>query len=80
MRVISFAGGVSFFCLDFYLLFSAPHAHSFKQIFIDSFMISSLLLLIIGVVYLTFLLNDKQHKGKALIETTELTLFPIINI
>ncbi len=77
MRVISFAGGVSFFCLDFYLLFSAPHAHSFKQIFIDSFMISSLLLLIIGVVYLTFLLNDKQHKGKALIETTELTLFPI---
>ncbi|HEL8444733.1 TPA: VUT family protein, partial [Legionella pneumophila] len=75
--LLALLGGVSFFCLDFYLLFSAPHAHSFKQIFIDSFMISSLLLLIIGVVYLTFLLNDKQHKSKALIETTELTLFPI---
>ncbi|HAT7074131.1 TPA: VUT family protein [Legionella pneumophila] len=75
--LLALLGGVSFFCLDFYLLFSAPHAHSFKQIFIDSFMISSLLLLIIGVVYLTFLLNDKQHKSKTLIETTELTLFPI---
>ncbi|HAU1152958.1 TPA: VUT family protein [Legionella pneumophila] len=75
--LLALLGGVSFFCLDFYLLFSAPHAHSFKQIFIDSFMISSLLLLIIGVVYLTFLLNDKQYKGKALIEATEVTLFPI---
>ncbi|HAZ7572882.1 VUT family protein [Legionella sp. PATHC032] len=75
--LLALLGGVSFFCLDFYLLFSAPHAHSFKQIFIDSFMIASLLLLIIGVVYLTFLLNDKQYKGKALIEATEVTLFPI---
>ncbi|HHL3492296.1 TPA: VUT family protein [Legionella pneumophila] len=75
--LLALLGGVSFFCLDFYLLFSAPHAHSFKQIFIDSFMISSLLLLIIGVVYLTFLLNDKQYKGKVLIEATEVTLFPL---
>ncbi|AMP90812.1 VUT family protein [Legionella pneumophila] len=75
--LLALLGGVSFFCLDFYLLFSAPHAHSFKQIFIDSFMISSLLLLIIGVVYLTFLLNDKQYKHKALIESSEVTFFPI---
>lgn len=74
--LLALLGGASFFCLDFYLLFSAPHAHSFKQIFIDSFMIASLLLLIIGVVYLTFVLNDKQHKSKTLIVTGD-SVFPI---
>ncbi|KGP64293.1 membrane protein [Legionella norrlandica] len=57
--LLALLGGISFFCLDFYLLFYTPHAHSFKQIFIDSLLIVSLLLLIIGVIYLTFLLNDK---------------------
>ncbi|MDP3268925.1 MAG: VUT family protein [Legionella sp.] len=53
-------GGLCFFCIDFYLLFSGPHAHSFKQIFIDSLMIASLLLLVFGVSYLSFLLGEPQ--------------------
>lgn len=55
--LLALLGGVSFFCMDFFLLFSDPHAHSFKQVFFDSLMIASLLLLIIGVSYLSFLLD-----------------------
>jgi hypothetical protein len=61
--LLAVLGGLGFFCMDFYLLFSGPHAHSFRQVFIDSLMIASLLLLIIGVVYLFFFLNDKQHES-----------------
>jgi uncharacterized PurR-regulated membrane protein YhhQ (DUF165 family) len=57
-------GGLVFFCSDFYFLFSGPHAHSFKHIFIDSFMIASLLLLILGVLYLSFLLENHSVKQK----------------
>jgi hypothetical protein len=60
--LLAVVGGLAFFCSDFYFLFSGPHAHSFQQIFIDSFMIASLLSLIIGVVYLSFLLDSKQSK------------------
>lgn len=62
--MLSLFGGLSFFCMDFYLLFSDPHAHSFKQIFIDSVMITSLLLLLIAVSYLSFFLEEK-HPEKA---------------
>ena len=58
--LLAVLGGLSFFGLDFFLLFSGIHLHSFKQIFIDSFMISSLILLIIGVFYLTFLLKHQN--------------------
>lgn len=53
-------GGLSFFCLDFYFLFSGPHAHSFKQVFLDSLMIASLFLSLVGVVYLAFFLESRQ--------------------
>ncbi|KTD00590.1 VUT family protein [Fluoribacter gormanii] len=55
--LLAILGGISFFGLDFFLLFSGVHLQSFKQIFIDSFMIASLILLLIGVFYLTFLLK-----------------------
>ncbi len=55
--LLAVLGGLSFFGLNFFLLFSSIHLHHFKQIFIDSFMIASLLLLIMGVLYLTFLLK-----------------------
>ncbi|WP_028382800.1 VUT family protein [Legionella moravica] len=58
--ILALFGGIGFFTMDFYLLFSAPHAHSFKQIFIDSFMVASLVLLIIGISYLSFILDENQ--------------------
>ncbi|MBL7481712.1 VUT family protein [Legionella bononiensis] len=62
--ILAIFGGVAFFTMDFYLLFSAPHAHSFKQIFIDSFMVASLVLLIIGVSYLSFVLDKSQSASE----------------
>ncbi|MCL9682981.1 VUT family protein [Legionella maioricensis] len=64
--LLALLGGLSFFAIDFFLLFSDPHAHSFKQIFFDSLMVASLVLLIIGLSYLSFLLSNKQHKQVAL--------------
>ena len=55
--LLALLGGLSFFGLDFFLLFSGSHLQSFKQIFIDSSMIASLILLVMGVFYLTFLLK-----------------------
>ncbi|KTD76381.1 VUT family protein [Legionella waltersii] len=65
-------GGLSFFCVDFYFLFSGPHAHSFKQVFIDSLMIASLLVLLIGVIYLAFFLEFNQFfKNSSLSDQSE---------
>jgi uncharacterized PurR-regulated membrane protein YhhQ (DUF165 family) len=58
--LLAVLGGLSFFGLSYFLLFSGTHLQNFKQIFIDSFMISSLILLIIGVFYLTFLLQSPK--------------------
>ncbi|RUR13139.1 VUT family protein [Legionella sp. km772] len=60
--LLALIGGLSFFSFDFYFLFAGPHAHNFQQIFIDSFMVSLLLSLIIGVVYLSFVLDSKHDK------------------
>ena len=75
--LLALLGGLSFFCMDFFLLFSGPHVHSFKHIFIDSLMITSLLLLIIGVSYLSFLLDDKPYKNKELKFSQEENSFPL---
>lgn len=58
--LLAVLGGLGFFGLDFFLLFSGTHLPSFKPIFIDSLMIASLILLIIGVFYLTFLLKHQN--------------------
>lgn len=60
--LLALFGGVSFFCMDFFLLFSGPSVHSFRQILIDSSMIAILLLLLIGVGYLSFLLREQHTK------------------
>ncbi|CEG58937.1 VUT family protein [Legionella fallonii] len=56
-------GGLCFFCMDFFFLFSDPHARSFKQVFCDSLIIASLFLLIIGVSYLSFLLFERKKNS-----------------
>lgn len=62
--ILALFGGLGFFCMDFYLLFSAPHANSFQQVFFDSFMITSLLLLLIGIAYLAFVLSGRNNESK----------------
>ncbi len=77
--ILALLGGLGFLFIDFFLLFSDSHAHSFKQILIDSFMIASLLLLIIGVVYLTILLDgQKSNKNELTVENTS-AQFPLYN-
>ncbi|WP_173238257.1 VUT family protein [Legionella antarctica] len=75
--LLALLGGLSFFCLDFFLLFSDPHAHSFKQVYFDSLLIACLLLLIIGVSYLSFLLGNKANKNKRLKVISEDGIFPL---
>jgi hypothetical protein len=75
--LLALLGGLSFFCMDFFLLFSDPHAHSFRQIFLDSLMVASLLLLVIGLSYLTYLLSNKQNKTVVLKLNSGDGLFPL---
>ncbi|KTC80763.1 VUT family protein [Legionella cherrii] len=58
--LLAVLGGISFFGLDYFLLFSGTHLQSFNLIFIDSLMIASLILLLIGVFYLTLLLKHQN--------------------
>ncbi|KTC91613.1 VUT family protein [Fluoribacter dumoffii] len=55
--LLALLGGIFFFGLDFFLLFSGTHLQNFKQIYLDSFLIASLILLLIGIFYLTVLLK-----------------------
>ncbi len=75
--LLAVSGGLSFFCFNFYFLFAGPHAHNFQQIFIDSFMVSLLLSLIIAIVYLSFLLDTKQGKKDAVAVNTRRMIFPL---
>lgn len=74
--IVAVLGGLAFFCLDFYFLFAGPHAHSFQQVFIDSFMVTSLLSLVTGVVCVAFFLDDQQGRPK-LVTTKLKTNFPL---
>ena len=58
--LLALLGGLCFFCMDFFFLFSDPHARSFKQVFLDSLIIASIVLLIIGVSYLSFFLFEQK--------------------
>lgn len=75
--LLAVLGGLSFFCLDFFLLFSDPHAHSFKQIFFDSLLVASLLLLVIGSSYLSCLLPGQRNKNQELKYIKEEAGFPL---
>ncbi|TAL61857.1 MAG: VUT family protein [Legionella sp.] len=63
--LLALLGGMGFFFIDFFLLFSSQHVHSFKQTFVDSLLINAVLLLLIGVSYLTFILGDSPLKRSA---------------
>ena len=72
--LLALLGGFGFFILNFFLLFSGNYLNHFRQIFIDSLMIASLLLLLIGVVYLTYLL---KYRPKPLIPIYAKETFPL---
>lgn len=74
--LLALFGGFGFFCSDFYLLFAGPHAESFAQVFIDSLMIACLVLLVTGVSYLFFVLDDEENLYKLSSNATDIT-FPI---
>ena len=75
--LLASCGGISFFCFNFYFLFSGPHAHNFQQIFIDSFMMALLLSLIIAVIYLSSQLDVKQSKKAVSTVSTRRVVFPL---
>lgn len=64
--LLAFLGGLGFFSLDFFLLFSGVHAHNFQHIFIDSVLIASSLLLFIIALYFIVTLGLRQQAAAAL--------------
>lgn len=78
-RSILFAlfGGLSFFTVHFYFLFAGPHAHNFQQIFIDSFMIALLFSLIIGLIYLFFVLDLQPERNSSKQVASGREVFPL---
>jgi uncharacterized PurR-regulated membrane protein YhhQ (DUF165 family) len=74
---LALSGGIGFFCIDFFLLFSGLLTHRFKHIFIDSLMITSLLLLVIGISYLSFLLDEQRCKNSQSTPNEEQSSFPL---
>lgn len=59
--LLALFGGLSFFSLTFLLLFLGTHIHNFRQIMVDSIIIASLLLLMVGVLYLLLCLKKPQR-------------------
>lgn len=57
-------GGFSFFLIDFYFLFSAPHIQDFQRILIDSSLICLLLLLTAGVIFLAGMVSYGLQEPK----------------
>ncbi|WP_233435789.1 VUT family protein [Legionella jordanis] len=58
--LLALFGGFFFFTLDFLLLFSDPHAHSFDRIYFDSLLIVAVILFTTGIIYLSCLLFAKH--------------------
>lgn len=58
--LLALFGGFFFFTLDFFLLFSEPHAHSFNRIYLDSLMVAAGILFTAGVIYLCCLLFTRH--------------------
>lgn len=77
--LLAMLGGLAFFSFNFYFLFSGPHAHNFQQIFIDSFMVALLLSLVIGVIYLSFVLDMKQEKKTTAVAPSRRAVFPLFH-
>ncbi|HHF7346391.1 TPA: VUT family protein [Legionella feeleii] len=76
--LMALLGGFSFFSLDFVLLFSDPHIHSFNQIYLDSSMLALTLLLLIGIVYLVCLLfSNRPNQTKQPADLPQYLSFPL---
>lgn len=72
--LLALLGGLSFFTLSFFLVFSGVHIQHFKQLVIDSTLITSLLLLVAGVLYLPILL---KYQNKPVTMQTDKETFPL---
>ncbi|STX30215.1 Uncharacterized ACR, YhhQ family COG1738 [Legionella beliardensis] len=64
--LLALLGGFSFFSIDFLLLFADPYTKNFGLIYMDSLLIDSSILLLIGISYLIYLLprQNKEIKFK----------------
>lgn len=60
--LLALLGGISFFLMDFFLLFSGPHVPNIRSFFIDSLMISCLLLVVMGTLYLSYVLVSQRER------------------
>lgn len=72
--LLALLGGLSFFNLNFLLLFSETHIPNLKQIMIDSTMIASLWLLIAGAFYLVVVL---KYPNNAFVFEQDKEAFPL---
>lgn len=64
--ILALFGGFLFFSIDFFLLFLDPYFENFNRIYIDSLIVSAAILLLVGVVYLSYylLINPVRAKRK----------------
>ncbi|MBA2710660.1 MAG: VUT family protein [Tatlockia sp.] len=64
--VLALFGGFAFFSIDFVLLFLDPYFENFNRIYVDSLMVSAGILLLVGIVYLSYhlLINPVRAKRK----------------
>lgn len=60
--LLALFGGFFFFTIDFFLLFSEPHSHSFGHIYLDSLLVATCMLFTAGVIYLCCLLFIRRIK------------------
>lgn len=73
--LLAFLGGLGFFCLDFFLLFSGTRSHNLQHIFIDSVLIASTLLLFIMVLY--FIVSHGLRQPAVAVLGRAQQLFPL---
>ncbi|MFC3908373.1 VUT family protein [Legionella dresdenensis] len=59
--LLALAGGLSFFTIDFLLLFADPQAEQFSHMLVDSVLVTLALHLVVGILYLLSLLMQAPH-------------------
>lgn len=74
--LLALLGGLGFFVIDFFLLFSSSYVQNSQHIFIDSLLIASFLLVLISVSYLTVMLWQRQRALQQFIINQQLPPFP----
>lgn len=75
--LLSMFGGIAFFVMNYFFLFSSMSAKYYHQIFLDSLMISMLFLLLISVIHLGYLLKERNsQRGSGIVHKSKDT-FPV---